>query len=200
MTKTRRRGAELEAAIYQATRDILKSDGLSQLTFSTVADVAGTSKPVLYRRWDSPFSLALAAIQDQIKRENHGRLDEVVLTGTSLREDLFQTLQRFIISMDTFGQTFVSTWLGDLDTNKSNQIQDMINDAKKIDIHAIDRILQRATDRGEIKTTEMSADMKLMPFDWLRYQMFMNEPINNEKLTMLVDDFLMPAYLRHQTL
>jgi len=30
MTKTRRRGAELNAAIYQATRTILEQDGLAQ--------------------------------------------------------------------------------------------------------------------------------------------------------------------------
>ncbi|MDQ7766345.1 ABC transporter ATP-binding protein [Lactiplantibacillus plantarum] len=40
MTKTRRRGAELENAIYQAARDILNQDGLEQLTFANVAEQA----------------------------------------------------------------------------------------------------------------------------------------------------------------
>ncbi|WQH18808.1 helix-turn-helix domain-containing protein [Lactiplantibacillus plantarum] len=94
MTKTRRRGAELENAIYQAARDILNQDGLEQLTFANVAEQAGTSKPVIYRRWRSPLELAIAAIQDQIITENHGQLDEVSLTGQTLSEDLFQVLKR----------------------------------------------------------------------------------------------------------
>ena len=99
MTKTRRRGAELEAAIYQATRDILSQDGLTQLTFANVAELAGTSKPVIYRRWNSPLELALMAIQDKIKLDNHGQLDQLQLTGNNLSEDLFQTFKRLTVSI-----------------------------------------------------------------------------------------------------
>ncbi len=55
MTKRRRHGEELENAIFESTIAILDSDGLEGLTFSKVASLAKTSRPVIYRRWDSPF-------------------------------------------------------------------------------------------------------------------------------------------------
>lgn len=87
MTKQRRRGKELEKDIYIATRGIIDETGFRTLTFERVAKKAATSKPVIYRRWKTPFELALAALQDKIRRDNHGKVDEIVLTGQSLRED-----------------------------------------------------------------------------------------------------------------
>ncbi|WHQ55014.1 TetR/AcrR family transcriptional regulator [Lactiplantibacillus plantarum] len=194
MTKTRRRGAELENAIYQAARDILNQDGLEQLTFANVAEQAGTSKPVIYRRWRSPLELAIAAIQDQIITENHGQLDEVSLTGQTLSEDLFQVLKRFTVSINTFNQALVITWFHHLDQQANPEVKDLLNAVKKIDAHAIERVCQRAQQRGELRTGTLSCDLQLMPFDCLRYRAFANEPITDATLHLLVDDLLVPAY------
>jgi len=48
---TRRRGAELEAALLDAAWDELQAVGYAGLTMEAVADRAGTSRAVLYRRW-----------------------------------------------------------------------------------------------------------------------------------------------------
>jgi len=194
MTKTRRRGAELEAAIYQATRDILAQDGLTKLTFANVAELAGTSKPVIYRRWNSPLELALTAIQDKIKSDNHGQLDELKLTGQTLDEDLFQVLERFTVSIDTFKQAFVMTWFHNLNNTDSEQLQKLLNSVKTIDANAIERAIKRAQERGELATGDLPMDLKLMPFDWLRYRIFANEPIDESLLHLLVTDLLLPAY------
>lgn len=198
MPQKRRRGTELTAAIYQATREILENEGLSALTFPKVADAAGTSKPVIYRRWDSPFSLAIAAVQDKIKRENHGRMDELKLTGQSLRADLQQLLQRFIISMNAFGQSYTSTFFSGMSRQQNAAIQKMIDDATVIDINALDRVLERAQARGELVTTDMSDELKLLPFDWLRYHLFINQSVTEVNLTALIDDVLIPVY-QHAT-
>ncbi|MFT8606636.1 MAG: TetR/AcrR family transcriptional regulator [Liquorilactobacillus ghanensis] len=194
MTKTRRRGTELEAAIYQATRDILNQDGLEQLTFANVAERAGTSKPVIYRRWRSPFELAIAAIRDQIITENHGQLDEVVLTGQSLADDLFQVFERFTVSIDTFNQALVIAWFRHSDQQNNPEVKDLLNSVKQIDAHAIERVCQRAQKRGELQAGTLPRDLQLMPFDWLRYRVFANEPVTDKTLHLLIDDFLVPAY------
>lgn len=194
MTKTRRRGAELEAAIYQATRDILAQDGFTRLTFANVAELAGTSKPVIYRRWNSPLELALTAIQDKIKSDNHGQLDELQLTGHNLSEDLFQIVTRFTVSIDAFNQAFVITWFRNLTDADSEQVQKLLHSVKTIDAHAIDHAVQRAQERGELALGDLSMDLKLMPFDWLRYRIFAGESINESVLKLLVDDLLVPAY------
>ncbi|MFH0349131.1 TetR/AcrR family transcriptional regulator [Leuconostoc citreum] len=102
MVNKRRRGTELETAIYQATLEALEKEGFLKLNFGHVSELAGTSKSVLYRRWDTPFELAVAAIKYKIKTENSGQMDEIVWQGHSLKEDLEQLLNRFIVSIRTF--------------------------------------------------------------------------------------------------
>ncbi|GAA4235699.1 AcrR family transcriptional regulator [Streptosporangium album] len=64
-TRKRRRGTELEAALLEAAWDELVAVGYEQLTYEAVADRAGTSRPVLYRRWPSKRELVLAALRHQ---------------------------------------------------------------------------------------------------------------------------------------
>jgi hypothetical protein len=52
--KTRRRGDALEHALLDAAWDELQAVGYAGLTIEAVADRAGTSRAVLYRRWFWP--------------------------------------------------------------------------------------------------------------------------------------------------
>jgi AcrR family transcriptional regulator len=59
--KTRRRGAELEAAILRAAADELAETGYPGLTMDRVAQRARTNKNTIYRRWPNRAALAVAA-------------------------------------------------------------------------------------------------------------------------------------------
>lgn len=59
----RRRGAALERAILDATWTELSEHGYAALTMDAVATRAGTSRPVLARRWDSRAGLVIATIR-----------------------------------------------------------------------------------------------------------------------------------------
>ncbi|QEA52828.1 TetR/AcrR family transcriptional regulator [Loigolactobacillus coryniformis] len=194
MGKTRRRGAELEAAIYQATRTIIDREGLAGLTLPKVALAAGTSKPVIYRRWNTPFELAIAAVQDQIRRENKGNMDQYVLTGNSLRADLLQLMHHFLISIDTFGNSYLQSLFTEISQHENEALRKMIDRSSQIDMRAIDGVLKRATDRGENVRTDLADDLKLLPFDWVRYNIFVQKEVTEQRLTMLVDDILLPIY------
>lgn len=194
MVQKRRRGADLEQAIYEAALQLLKNKGLSSLNFTDVADLARTSKSVIYRRWQTPFSLAVAAIQDKIKAENNGRTDELTLTGHSLREDLLQLLHRFIISMQTFRDFQITELLGKAIQEQDTTIQQLISKGNAIDLLALDHVLNRAKKRGEIIKKDLPEEIRLLPFDWLRFQLFTNQPLNEHKLELLVDDVLLPIY------
>ncbi|WP_367296751.1 TetR/AcrR family transcriptional regulator [Loigolactobacillus coryniformis] len=196
MGKTRRRGAELEMAIYQAVRDIIDQEGITGLTLPKVALAAGTSKPVIYRRWKTPFELAIAAVQDQIRRENKGSMDQYVLTGNSVREDLLQLMQRFLISIDTFGNSYLQSLFTEISCHENEALRKMIEQSAQIDIRAIDGLLQRATDRGERVRIDLADDLKLLPFEWVRYNIFIQKDVTEERLIMLVDDILLPIYLQ----
>ncbi|WNM23749.1 TetR/AcrR family transcriptional regulator [Demequina capsici] len=58
----RRRAAELEDAIRDAVREELDERGYAGVTFEGVARRAGTSKPVVYRRYDSRAQMVIDAV------------------------------------------------------------------------------------------------------------------------------------------
>src|SRR5580658_8726409 len=60
--KTRRRGAALEHALLDAAWAELQDVGYAALTIEAVADRAGTSRAVLYRRWRNRPELVIAAM------------------------------------------------------------------------------------------------------------------------------------------
>src|SRR5580658_5732141 len=60
---TRRRGEALEAALLDAAWDELQLAGYQALTMEAVADRAGTSRAVLYRRWPKKAELVVAALR-----------------------------------------------------------------------------------------------------------------------------------------
>ncbi|MCB5907732.1 TetR/AcrR family transcriptional regulator [Streptomyces pinistramenti] len=59
----RRRGTELEHAIYVATLDELAANGYGRLAMEGIAARAGTGKAALYRRWPGKQPLVLDALR-----------------------------------------------------------------------------------------------------------------------------------------
>src|ERR1700753_3922589 len=58
----RRRGTALEDAVLHAAWAELVEQGYANMTLESVARRAGTSRPVLFRRWPSRIKLATAAL------------------------------------------------------------------------------------------------------------------------------------------
>src|ERR1700709_1064707 len=88
MTITRRRGAELEAAVLDAAWDILSERGYGALTYEALAQHAKTAKQVIYRRWPTKRELLFALLE----RRGTSLPTTQVDTG-SLRDDVL-TLMR----------------------------------------------------------------------------------------------------------
>ncbi|QAS69388.1 TetR/AcrR family transcriptional regulator [Oenococcus sicerae] len=195
MSETRRRGVELTNAIYRATEKIIDLEGMEGLTFQKVADAAMTSKSVIYRRWESPLELAIAAVQDRIRRDNNGSMDDLILTGNSLKEDLLQVTDRFLISINIMGKTFIRGMFVESGRQSGQILQRLIDQNSAIDLRLIDRVLQRAIDRGEHLRPNISHELKLLPFEWLRYNVFLQREIDQEMCQILINDILLPVYL-----
>lgn len=64
----RRRGKELEQAIFEAALDQLTSGGFARLTMEGVASAARTGKAALYRRWASKVDLVVDALDSTLPR------------------------------------------------------------------------------------------------------------------------------------
>ncbi|MDX2297420.1 MULTISPECIES: TetR-like C-terminal domain-containing protein [Streptomyces] len=83
---TRRRGAELRQAIFDAVHEQLRTVGYTALTMEGVAAAARTGKAALYRRWSSKNDLVLDALADALP--SPAPIDQ----GTDLRAGLSAAL------------------------------------------------------------------------------------------------------------
>ena len=82
MVEKRRRGAALEDAILKAAWAELLDYGYGGFTMEAVAKRAGTSRPVLARRWENRSDLAVAAISN-FYRNNPVETPTSETSGTS---------------------------------------------------------------------------------------------------------------------
>ena len=87
MAGARRRGEELEDALLTAAWQELLEVGYPKLTMENVAARAGTSKPVIYRRWPTRPKLVIAALAHNLP------LEEADIDTGSLRGDLIELVR-----------------------------------------------------------------------------------------------------------
>jgi AcrR family transcriptional regulator len=184
--KTRRRGAELEAALLDAAWDELQSGGYAHLTMEAVADRAGTSRAVLYRRWHNRPELVIAAI----RRHRPLLSGEVPDTG-SLRGDVFALLSRMSDRMAEIGPETVYGVLGDYfaDTELFSRVQDQV---LQIGAGVMATILGRAEARGEARA-DISPMTATLPTDLFRNRMFLTRnPPSGDVIAEIVDEIFLP--------
>jgi AcrR family transcriptional regulator len=62
----RPRDPQVDAAIRQATLDLLVEEGFARMSIEGVANRAGVGKAAIYRRWDSKTALVVESIRDLI--------------------------------------------------------------------------------------------------------------------------------------
>ncbi|MGV0850818.1 TetR/AcrR family transcriptional regulator [Mycolicibacterium phlei] len=90
----RPRDPRIDAAILQATADLLVEIGYSNLTMAAVAERAGTTKTALYRRWSSKAELvheaAFPAVPSAIENEP-GDIAADIHAMVAATRDVFMT-------------------------------------------------------------------------------------------------------------
>jgi AcrR family transcriptional regulator len=184
--KTRRRGAALEAALLDAAWDELQAGGYAHLTMEAVADRAGTSRAVLYRRWHNRPELVIAAI----RRHRPLLSGEVPDTG-SLRGDVLALLSRMSDRMAEIGPETVYGVLGDYFTDAElfSRVQDQV---LQIGAGVMATILGRAEARGEARA-DISPMTATLPTDLFRNRMFVTRnPPSGDVIAEIVDEIFLP--------
>src|SRR5579863_3612643 len=106
--RSRRRGEVLEAALLDAAWAELQAVGYAGLTMEAVADRAGTSRAVLYRRWRNRPELVIAAM----RRHRPMLSGEIPDTG-SLRGDVLAVLRLMSSRLTEIGTETVYGLLGE---------------------------------------------------------------------------------------
>ena len=182
--RSRRRGNALEAAIFQVVLQELAEAGYVKFTIERVAARAGTSKPVIYRRWPTRARLVYAAL-----RANRPVVSEAPDTGT-VRGDLMVILLRVSRMVDElspeafFGLT--AELLHESDSSLFAEVQER-------NTQIMTEILNRGIERGEIAAKKLTPRLAALPFDLVRYQlMVLRQPLSPQDIEEIVDRIFLP--------
>ena len=183
----RRRGQELEDAILGAAWDALIEGGYAAFTIDAVAERAGTSRPVLYRRWKTREDLVLAAIGHHVTRDVRPIPD----TG-SLRDDVIAVLldaneTRIAMAAIIVGQ--LGTYYQETGTTPADIRRQIIGERTTL----IETIVRRAVERGEIDPARLTPRIAGLPFDLVRHEVMMTlGPVPKDTIVEIVDDIFLP--------
>lgn len=186
-TKSRRRGEQLEQAILDAAWAELNDVGYAALTIESVAARAGTSKPVIYRRWPGRAELVLAA---WARRRPAGSIS--IDTG-ALRSDLIALFSRVARRAGGMMSEVIAGVMGEAfrDPEVAGLLRDRLRSAPLGDWVAA--IVERAVERGELPPLRMPPRAMRIPLDLIRIEtMTSGEPVSAAEIEELVDDVYLP--------
>lgn len=186
-TKSRRRGAELEQAILDATWAELNEVGYTALTIEAVAKRAGTSKPVIYRRWSQRAALVVAAWAGRQP------IDPMVPDLGSLRADVLWLFTRIATRMDSMMSEAIAGVMAE--AFKHPEVQALLRN--RMDAAPITKtmwtIVDNAVARGELKPLQLPPRVSRLPADLVRAEaILIGTPISDETLADLVDNVYLP--------
>jgi AcrR family transcriptional regulator len=186
---TRRRGATLEHALLDAAWEELQTSGYAKLTMERVAERAGTSRAVIYRRWPNRAALAIAA----------WRYRQPVLSGTipdtgNLRGDVLAILRRASARLTELSPDTFIGMLGDLLADEDS-FETTLEQITRGGGEVMSTLLARAAARGEARTG-VPARVARLPFDLLRHELIItHQPPSQQALEEIVDEVFLPLVL-----
>ncbi|HEY0247929.1 MAG TPA: TetR/AcrR family transcriptional regulator [Gryllotalpicola sp.] len=183
----RRRGAALENALLDAAWDELAEKGYTGFTIEAVAARAQTSRAVIYRRWPTKPDLVRAAVGRVGMRDRPAIPD----TG-SLREDLVEVLRRANRSRASIGIMMalqLSGYYAETGTGLADLREAFLSGRNT----AVEAILARAVERGEVDPARLTPRVVAVPFDLYRQELLMTlKPVPDEVTESIVDEVFLP--------
>jgi AcrR family transcriptional regulator len=183
----RRRGAALDAALLEAAWDELRAVGYPGFTLDGVAARAGTSRPVLARRWSSRAELVIAALRDHASSAAPAPPD----TGT-LRGDVLAVLRQMSAAVGevTGVLSFLFADYFSATGRPPSEIRERAIAGRGSIMTAI---IERAVERGEIDPHRLTPHIASLPVDLVRHDLIMNQaPVPDETLIEIVDHIFLP--------
>ncbi len=185
MVERRRRGAALEDALLDAAWAEMVEHGYAGLTMESVAKRAGTSRPVLARRWETRSDLAIAAIRNYNKNnpieapDLHGVRDELIVLLQRFSDRGARIMTTVLLNMSEY---FIETGFSIADIRER-----IIGDSKLKDV------LERGVARGELDRRKLTARISTLPVDLVRHEVIMTRrPVSMETIEEILDTIFLP--------
>lgn len=183
----RRHGAVLEHAIAAAVMAELDDRGYSGVTYEGVAARAGTSKPVLYRRWSTRAEMVLAAVMtsgtEVVTTPDHGDLAEDLKTLLHAMRENFGA-----------GRATMLGLLAELDERSATSIGELIS---QWGTHLVEPAVDNARARGELGASDIPAAVLALPFDLGRYELAVRGDLPQQRIDVIVDTLVVPLLALH---
>jgi AcrR family transcriptional regulator len=182
---SRRRGKVLETAIFETVLRELAETGYVNFSIERVAARAGTSKPVIYRRWPTRARLVYAAL-----RANRPVFSsEAPDTGT-VRGDLMVILHRVSEMVDELSPEVIFGLIAELLHESESSL---FAEAHERNAKIMTEILTRGVGRGEIAAEKLTPRLAALPFDLVRYQlMVQQQPLSAQDIEEIIDRIFLP--------
>jgi AcrR family transcriptional regulator len=181
----RPRDPALEAAILDATQDLLIEHGFAATTVEAVARAAGTGKAAVYRRWPSKIDLVIAAVQAL-------QSPPVVPDTGTLRGDLVECALHFVQS-DQRPALVLAGVLNEIGRN--DELREAAYEAiGKPPALAFAAVVERWRARGEVGSAAPAELLAgIVPAAAFRSVAFRRQTIDRPTAVGLVDFVLLPA-------
>lgn len=178
----------LEDAILDAAWDVLVEHGYHGFTYEAVAGRAGTSRPVLYRRWPQRDDLLRATVA----RFRSTQPIEVPDTG-DLRDDAIGFLRDAGAGL-THLVTLISVQLMDYFRDTGTSFTELLASLRAPGVPTpFETIVARAVERGDLPDVPRSARVVNLPFDLFRHDVLMTlQPLPAESIREIVDEVWLP--------
>jgi AcrR family transcriptional regulator len=181
----RRRGKVLESAIFAVVFQELAEGGYVNFSMERVAARAGTSKPVLYRRWPTRAQLVYAAL----RASRQGLSFETPDTGT-VRGDVMLILRRIAKMVDELTPEVIFGLVAEL-LHESDA--SLFVDVHERNTKVMMEILNRGIRRGEIAAEKLTPRLAALPFDLVRHQLvLLQKPLSAHDMKEIVDRIFLP--------
>ncbi|MEZ5341489.1 MAG: TetR/AcrR family transcriptional regulator [Acidimicrobiales bacterium] len=183
----RPRRPETDAAIYAATRQVLRDVGYGELTIEEVAKRAGVGKPTVYRRHDSKASLVGAAMVGGLELAN----PELVQTN-DVAADLRVLLTNLCRALtdDDFGSAVTELVSPAARDASLAEILQVAADERRILIRTL---VQRAHDENRLRSGDIEASIDMALGAIYFRHLVAQKPLDRRYVRRLVDSVIDPV-------
>jgi AcrR family transcriptional regulator len=182
---SRRRGKVLEAAIFEIVLRELAETGYVNFSIERVAARAGTSKPVIYRRWPTRARLVYAAL-----RASQPVLSSLAPDTGTVRGDLMDILQRVSEMVDKVSPEVIFGLIAELLHERDSSL---FAEVRERNAKTMTEILTRGIARGEIAAGKLTPRLAALPFDLVRYQLIvLQQPLSAQDIEEIIDRIFLP--------
>jgi AcrR family transcriptional regulator len=183
----RRRGAALEEQLLAAAWEVLRDNGYAGFTLEAVAKQAGTSRPVIARRWTSRNDLVKATIAHAAATRPISMPD----TG-SLRGDLIACMREINGTRLDFA-TMLGVQLGGYYQETGETLSDLRDVVLNGQNPVVHKIFAAAVERGEADPGRLTPRIRVLPMDLLRNEILTTlQPMRDEDINEIVDTIVLP--------